>query len=85
MERTPLQAAGTELVTAAGWTEGRTERRLHGEVIELAKLGVGDEPTPEALDGHVAALRELATEAGPGAEHVERALAHVREYRETVE
>ncbi len=84
MNRTPLRAAGTELVTAARWTEGTTERRLHGEAIALTKLDLTGEPTPERLDGHVATLEELAVEAGDGTEHVERALDHVTAFRETV-
>jgi hypothetical protein len=63
MSRSELREAGDELVAAARRVEGAVERRLHGEVVELSKLRVGDEPS---------------------AEHVERAIEHVRAYRSTV-
>ncbi len=72
-------------MTAAGRTEGRVERCLHGQVIELTKLVVEGISDPERLDAHVEALEELVPDAGDGADHVERAIARVREVRRAAE
>ena len=81
MSRSELREAGDELVAAARRVEGAVERRLHGEVVELSKLRVGDEPSAERLDDRIEAVRALAAEAGPERRRVERALAHLETAR----
>ncbi len=71
-------------MTAAGWTEGRIERRLHGEVIELTKLSAEGPPPRDRLDAHIETLEELAPDAGDGADHVERAVDRIREVRREI-
>ncbi|WP_254546294.1 DUF7553 family protein [Halomarina pelagica] len=85
MVREELQAASDELNEAASMADGETRERIEGQADELATLASAERgPDQGRLDRHMNILRELSGDAGDGAEHVERALEHVEEYRKGV-
>jgi hypothetical protein len=83
--REDLRAAADSLAEAASHADGERRERIETQAEALADLADRERgPDQGRLDRHTNVLRELAAPGDDAAEHVERAIEHVRAYRSTV-
>lgn len=91
MPREQLQSASEALRDAAAAATGELRDRVYEQSDGMARLAVGEtDPDHGQLARYTNTLREIADDAESegeteAVEHVERAIEHVREYREGVE